>query len=94
MKDNIYYKYLLSNIDRIAKFQDGITTEERLDKKLIKNVIFSLLFTTINNLAFVATQEDKFPEKVTKACEVLTYTDIYKITELIIKRPEILIYNN
>jgi len=92
MKNNAYYKYLIANIDRIAEFQEGMTEDERKNEELMKNVLFSVLFTTINRIAVLAAREDKFPEEVSNACVALTYTDVYEITKLIVKQPEIMNY--
>lgn len=90
MKNNTYYLYLLSRINKIAEFQDGMNALERLDKELL----FNVLFMTINRLASKIAKKDGYCHslEVTNACIVLTYTDIKDITALIIKEPVILNY--
>ena len=88
MKKNAFYLYLLSNIDKVAEFQDGMTPVERANKKLL----FCVLFMTIDRLAAEIAVRDGFKAQIFKACISMTYTDIYAITELIVKQPEILEY--
>jgi len=92
MKDNPFYLYLLGRIDKVAQFQDGITEEESENKELVKQVLFSMIYMTADKIAQEASRNDRFPAKVSKACVSLTYTDIYKITELLMVEPEVLDY--
>jgi len=88
MNKNAYYIYLLARIDKIAEFQDGMNATERLDKDLL----FNVLFMTIDRIASEIARKDGHTLDLINACSGLTYTDVRDITTLIIKEPEILNY--